>query len=59
MCDIIPDSIKVPLNFLEFNAALAGVTLEKSTPISTKIMEAENEYTFGTLKKIEKTKPFA
>lgn len=59
LCDIIPDSIKVPLNFLEFNAALAGVTLEKSTPISTKIMEAENEYTFGTLKKIEKTKPFA
>ena len=58
LCDITPDFVKVPLNFLEFNAAIEGIALEKTTPISSLIREAEEEYTFGTLKKIESTKRF-
>lgn len=58
LCDITADVVKVPLNFEDFNVALEGKTLEKSIPISSKIIEAENEYTFGTLQKIAQTKPF-
>lgn len=53
LCDITPDFVKVPLNFLEFNAAIEGITLEKSVPISSKIREEEEEHKFGVLKKIE------
>lgn len=58
LCDITADVVKVPLNFEDFNVALEGKTLETSIPISSKIIEAENEYTFGTLQKIAQTKPF-
>lgn len=58
LCDITSDSIKVPLTWKEFNAAIQGITLEEAIPISSKIDEAENEYTFGYLKEIESTKKF-
>lgn len=60
LCDITSDVIKVPLTYKEFFAAIEGVTLEETIPISSKIIVAENEYTFGnsgTLKKIASTKP--
>lgn len=58
LCDITADFVKVPLTWKEFNAAIQGITLEETTPISSKIDAAENEYTFGYLKKIESTKKF-
>lgn len=58
LLDITADFVKVPLTWKEFNAAIQGITLEEAIPISSKIDEAENEYTFGYLKEIESTKKF-
>lgn len=58
LCDITSDCIKVQLTGKEFDVAIQGVNLEETIPISSKINAAENEYTFGYLKKIESTKKF-
>lgn len=58
LCDINADFLKIQLSPVEFDVATREDNLVKIIPVFYKINEAEKEYTFGTLKKIETTKPF-